>query len=428
MSKSISLTVDTSIVTDTSTTTNTLKSATTDTLMSTTTDILMSTTLDTLSSSPKPFIVSGHTPVLTPSKLKKESKLLSRTPSPPKLDPISEPKVKLDPLTIPKLELTKLPSIREKRVSLATTASSLTGREIIKFVATARTNKLYDLIGLNKSDDKNSIYQNLDDRIKLLSDHEQYKSLTSVEKTDFLHHLLTYLHTEIERFKPPRVRRDVQKPRYKTANLALCWHKEARAYYFGRKKWKRWKTSHFEKGLLLTKFMITTGVDFISLKHYLDKMDIKLEHILIYFIQNKTDSVILNKMNTIKITPKCIRSYRGKLTANWLMRAKPYIEHTLFKSLKRKAMHSYLAKKKRHCEFVKTIKSKVKRDRERRRMRADTDNLIYVESRSESDLTPKAVTRVVKAACSFATYKGSSPVFDGCTVYAGIPTIPTIPT
>ena len=262
----------------------------------------------------------------------------------------------LPPIKIPYLNL---------RDNICNTPSTDTGRHSIKYIATARTNRLYKLLGIN---DEGRIYANIDAKLEDLSKDDEFKKLTDIERTDFFHHFLSYLATEISQILPKRVRRDVQIPKLKSISKYSELYNMTKMYYRSRKHWKKWKQSWFEKSIIITKFLLINNCDIKSLTSKLKDMNISLEHILIYCIQHKTSPTILKKLNHIDITLKSIRSYRYPLTPGWLKRAIPYTKPALINSLKRKEIHNYLKLRKRHRSFVKNLRKKIRQKKRNKKL------------------------------------------------------------
>lgn len=269
--------------------------------------------------------------------------------------PKSKPKIPLlPPLKLPHIFL---------HDDVCNTPSTDTGRHTIRYIATERTKKLYALLGIN---DGGHIYANMDIKLNDLAIHPEFKKLTSIERTDFCHHLLSFLQTEIDEIKPPsRVRRDVQMPKLKLTSKESNLYPIAKLFQKRRRQWKKWKQSWFERSIILTKFLVINNCDIKSLTPKLNEMDLSLEHILIYCIQHKTSDRILRELNHVDLTLKSIRSYRYPLTAGWLKRATPYIKPTLLHSLKKKETHKFLMERKRHHPFVKALRKKIKMRRKR---------------------------------------------------------------
>jgi hypothetical protein len=305
----------------------------------------------------------------------------------------------LPPLRIPHLNL---------RDDICSTPSTDTGRHTIRYIATARTKKLYTLLGIN---DGGHIYANMDVKLDDLSRHSEFKKLTSIERTDFCHHLLSFLETEISDMHPKRVRRDVQIPKLKLTSKDSNLYPMAKMFDHKRKRWKNWKQSWFEKSIILTKFFLTSNCDMKSLTPKLREMDISLEHMLIYCIQHKTAPTLLKQMSHIELTLKSIRSYRYRLTPGWLKRATPYIKPALLHSLKRKETHEYLMMRKRHRPFVKELRRKIRREKKHIQKRGIKLPLIIPSSTIVTTQTPLA---------SSATFPSSSPdPFAGVRASAG---------
>lgn len=310
----------------------------------------------------------------------------------PKLHP-------LPPLKLPHLNL---------RDDICSTPSTDTGRHTIRYIATARTKKLYTLLGIN---DGGHIYSNMDVKLDDLSRHPEFKKLTSIERTDFCHHLLSFLATEISEMLPKRTRRDVQMPKLKLTSKESNLYSMAKIFHRSRKRWKRWKQCWFEKSIILTKFLLTSNCDMKSLTSKLREMNILLEHILIYCIQHKTAPSLLKQMSHIELTLKSIRSYRYPLTPGWLKRAAPHIKPALLHSLKRKETHDYLKVRKRHRPFVRELRRKIKRKRKRNKKMGIALPLIIPSPTVITTQTPLA---------SSVTYPPSSPdPFAGVIASAG---------
>lgn len=257
----------------------------------------------------------------------------------------------LPPLKIPRLNL---------RDDICSTPSTDTGRHTIRYIATARTKKLYALLGIN---DGGHIYANIDVKLDDLSRHSEFKKLTSIERTDFCHHLLSFLETEINGIMPIRTHRDVQMPKLKLTSKKSNLYPMAKMFHHSRKLWKNWKQSWFEKSIILTKFLLTSNCDMKSLTPKLREMGISLEHMLIYCIQHKTAPTLLKQMSHIELTLKSIRSYRYRLTPGWLKRATPHIKSDLLHSLRSKETQEYLRRRKRHRPFVQELRRKIRRKR-----------------------------------------------------------------
>lgn len=259
----------------------------------------------------------------------------------------------LPPLKVPYINLKK---------SVCDTPSTDTGRYTIRYIATARTKKLYKLLGINE---EGNIYNNLDAKLDLLLNDLEYKKLTQIEKTDFCQHLLSFLQTNISDIRKKRIRRDVQIPKLKLTSKKSNLYSIALTHHNLRKKWKRWKQIWFEKYIILTKFLLLSNCDIKILAPKLEEMNIKLEHLLIYCIQHKTSLSLLQNIKHINITLKSIRSYRYELTPGWLKRATPYIDPSIISALKSKRIQDYLKVRKRHRKFVKNIRRKIKRKKRR---------------------------------------------------------------
>lgn len=280
--------------------------------------------------------------------------------------------------SLPQLKLSHL-NIKN---DVCSTPSTDTGRHTIRYVATARTKNLYNLLNINDGGD---IYTNIDVKLDNLSKHPDFKKLTSIERTDLCHHLLSVLSRDIDDLSPVRVRRDAQMPKLKYTSKSSNLYPLAKSFYKGRRRWKKWKHSWFKKSIILTKFILVNNCDIESLAPKLEEMNIRLDHILIYCIQHKTEPALLKKLDHIDLTLKSIRSYRYPITPGWLKRAAPYIKPSLYHSLYKKETHEFLRKRKRHRAFIKDLEKSIRRKKKRSKKSGIKLPLV----KSMSTLTPK---------------------------------------